>query len=345
MRRVLFAALAGLVALVVIDFSTDEASDKSASSGSAKSGGPGDPAARPRDGAESRSPTQFVFRERAPFGETQGALFDSHEWQSSSPATAAVAVLAPPPPPVAPPMPYQFSGAFISEGQLQIFLAKGDSILSVGLGETIEGGYRVDAIDEREITLIYLPLGQKQVVPVSTSVSFAGARLPTAADSAASRGSAVSANSAGDSLVLIRDERQPSRPAQFSWHGPQTVRVGAQFSVALRVTSTQPVRASPMQINVDPLLLETVSVRAGQFFGEGERNFTYRMNHDGSIFVGATSPNPAPAANAEFVVLTFKSRKPAPAAELSVASLSLHGPAGQVIAFDPLAAFKTAITP
>jgi len=190
----LLAALAGLVAFVVIDFARDEASDNKAASGSAKTGGAGESAARPRDGAASRSPTPFVFRERAPFGETQGALFDSHEWQSSSPATAAVAVLAPPPPPVAPPMPYRFSGALVSEGQLQIFLAKGDSIISVGLGETIEGGYRVDAIDERQITLTYLPLEQKQVIPVSTSVSFAGARLPTAADSAASRGSAVSGN-------------------------------------------------------------------------------------------------------------------------------------------------------
>ena len=187
------AALAGLVAFVVIDFARDEASDNKASSGSAKTGGPGESAARPRDGAASRSPTPFVFRERSPVGEPQGAPFDSHEWRSSSPGTAAVAVVAPPPP-VAPPMPYQFSGALVSEGQLQIFLAKGDSIISVGLGETIEGGYRVDAIDERQITLTYLPLEQKQVIPVSTSVSFAGARLPTAADSAASRGSAVSGN-------------------------------------------------------------------------------------------------------------------------------------------------------
>ena len=186
------AALAGLVAFVVIDFARDEASDNKASSGSAKTGGAGESAARPRDGAASRSPTPFVFRERAPVGEPQGAPFDSHEWRPSSPGTAAV--VAPPPPPVAPPMPYQFSGALVSEGQLQIFLAKGDSIISVGLGETIEGGYRVDAIDERQITLTYLPLEQKQVIPVSTSVSFAGARLPTAADSAASRGSAVSGN-------------------------------------------------------------------------------------------------------------------------------------------------------
>jgi len=39
---------------------------------------------------------------------------------------------------------------------------------------------------------------------------------------------------------------------------------------------------------------------------------------DGSIFVGATSQNPTPATNAEFLVLTFKPLKTAPAAELSI---------------------------
>jgi len=65
----------------------------------------------------------------------------------------------------------------------------------------------------------------------------------------------------------------------------------------------------------------------------------------GPIFVGATNRNPAIATDAEFLVLTFKPLKAAPAAELSIASLNLQGPAGRVIAFDPLVAFKTAISP
>jgi len=44
-------------------------------------------------------------------------------------------------------------------------------------------------------------------------------------------------------------------------------------------------------------------------------------------------------------VLTFKLIKLASAAELSIASLNLQGPAGRVIAFDPLVGFQTAISP
>ena len=100
-----------------------------------------------------------------------------------------------------------------------------------------------------------------------------------------------------------------------------------------------------MQIKVNPALLETVAVKPGRFFGEGDRNFSYRINPDGSIFVGATSQNPTPAADAEFVVLTFMPLRTAPAAELSIASLNLQGPAGQPITFSLLTAFKTAISP
>jgi hypothetical protein len=100
-----------------------------------------------------------------------------------------------------------------------------------------------------------------------------------------------------------------------------------------------------MQIRVNPALLETVAVKPGRFFSEGNRDFTYRISPDGSIFVGATSQNPTPAADAEFVVLTFRPLKAAPAAELSIESLILRGPAGRPIAFGQPEAFRTAISP
>jgi len=127
--------------------------------------------------------------------------------------------------------------------------------------------------------------------------------------------------------------------------GPQRVKLGSRFDVALKVTSGQPVHASPMQLRFDPAYLEFVAAKPGKFFGGGNRNFSYRASPDGSIFVGASSQNPAPAADAELLILTFRSVKAAPAAELSVSSLNLQGPAGRPIAFDPLVVFKTAISP
>jgi hypothetical protein len=121
--------------------------------------------------------------------------------------------------------------------------------------------------------------------------------------------------------------------------------MGTQFSVALHVTSAQPVRAAPMQIKVNSALFETVAVKPGQFFSDGTHNFSYRVSPDGSIFVGATNPNPVPVTDAELVVLTLLPLKAAPTAELSIASVNLQGAAGRAITLDPLVAFKTAISP
>ena len=88
-----------------------------------------------------------------------------------------------------------------------------------------------------------------------------------------------------------------------------------------------------------------MAVKAGRFYGQDDKYFSYRVSPDGSIFVGAVGQGPQPASDAEFVVLTFRALKPVPAAELSVASLNLVGSQGNVIAFDPLVAFKATVTP
>jgi hypothetical protein len=56
-------------------------------------------------------------------------------------------------------MPYKFVGQLTREGAVQHFLAKGDVVLSVKEGETLDGAYRVEAIAAEEITLLYVPLG------------------------------------------------------------------------------------------------------------------------------------------------------------------------------------------
>jgi hypothetical protein len=88
-----------------------------------------------------------------------------------------------------------------------------------------------------------------------------------------------------------------------------------------------------------------VSVRPGRYFSaEKTGSFGYRVNTDGSIFIGVSNQTPASASDAEMLVLTFKSIKAA-AAEISVASLNLQGAAGRTIAYGSLTPFKTTITP
>jgi hypothetical protein len=132
-----------------------------------------------------------------------------------------------------------------------------------------------------------------------------------------------------------------ARPAQLRWDGPERVRAGSSFDVALKLTSDQPVRTSPLQLSYDAKLLEPVAVRAGGFFAEG--SFTYRVNPGGSIFVGASGAGAA-AADAEFLVVTFKPIRSG-AAQLTLSSVVLQGDAGRAIAHDAPAAFRTAIIP
>lgn len=356
-RLVLFAALAGTLGLVIFDFIRDERATSVSTRPAPEARGADAKGQSPSLSATGGDPRLLTLPERSPLGESRTGLFSSHSWQPPAPKSAAV-IAASPVAPSVPAMPYRFAGTLVQDGKLQVLLAKGDAIISVQEGETIDGGYRVESIGEDQITLIYLPLGNKAVIPFFSLLWPAGAvaqaqtvpaqlasRMNPAAATSGPAGGAASGAPAQTTVVVTADPDRENAPAQLLWQGPQQVRVGTQFSVALRLTSSQPVRAAPMQIRVNPALLETVAVKPGRFFSEGDRNFSYRVSPDGLIFVGATNRNPAPATDAEFVVLTFKPLKTAPAAELSIASLNLQGSAGRAIAFDPLVAFKTAITP
>jgi len=73
-------------------------------------------------------------------------------------------VAAPPPPPSAPPLPFTYMGKLIEGDDVAVFLAHGDRNLIVRQGETIDSTYRVERIADGAITLVYLPLEQRQTI-------------------------------------------------------------------------------------------------------------------------------------------------------------------------------------
>ena len=231
-------------------------------------------------------------------------------------------------------MPYRYAGKSLHEGQMKVYLAKGDRVFPIRAGDTLEGTYRVQAIETTRITLVYLPLGRKETIPVKSKLPLAQAPAP-----------AVAGSKPADAKRAAARSRAGRKSARVMLEGPKQVKLGAPFSVAVHVTSEQPVASSPMQLKFDPKLLETVAVKPGRFFEKGRESFSVRVSPEGSIFVGAKNGAHLPASDAEFLVLTFRPIKPAAVAELSVASLSLQGPAGRAIEFDSPAAFRTAITP
>jgi hypothetical protein len=70
---------------------------------------------------------------------------------------------APPPPPPAPPaLPFRLVGKFVEGGAVRLLLSKGEAEHSIAGGETIDGVYLVESIDEAEIVFTYLPLKLRQ---------------------------------------------------------------------------------------------------------------------------------------------------------------------------------------
>ncbi|MDH4324125.1 MAG: cohesin domain-containing protein [Betaproteobacteria bacterium] len=263
--------------------------------------------------------------EREAIGKPRGEVFAQRSWVPPAPRRAApkAAVAEPPPPPPPPAMPYRVAGKVVYEGGANIVLAKGDRVLWVSEGETLPDGYRVDAITPDRVTLTYLPLGIAQHIAVASGLASEAPVRTTAMAAAAPASGAAEAG-----------------PAKLRFEGPGQVSAGKPFNVALKVTSGEAVRASPLQLSFDAKLLEPVNVRAGGFFAGG--NFSYRVGPAGSIFVGASGKGAVPA-DAEFVVVTFRPIQPGGTAELKLSSLLLQGAAGRAIVHDQPAAFRTAI--
>jgi hypothetical protein len=289
-----------------------------------------EPTSAPRVQAAQRgeqAPRQERFAalpSREAMGKPRGELFGP----LAPPVSVRAAAPRPeaPPAPVAPPIPYRVAGQVVHDGAMHVILAKGDRINTVRAGDVVDDTYRVESITPDSVTLVYLPLKIAQQVQVS------GMKL----DLEAPAGEEVAvAASDGASAPAVE-----SRSAQLRWVGPERVQAGNNFNVSLKLTSEEPVLASPLQLTYDAKMLEPVAVRAGGFLAEG--SFTYRVNPGGSIFVGAAAGTGSVATDAEFLILTFKPIRSGPA-ELKLSSVVLQGAGGRAIAHEPPTAFRTAI--
>jgi hypothetical protein len=71
-----------------------------------------------------------------------------------------------PPPPRAPKLPFTFFGRMLENNRTVVFLAQRDQTFAVSAGDTLAGSYRVEEIGSDTITLIYLPLKERQVLSI-----------------------------------------------------------------------------------------------------------------------------------------------------------------------------------
>jgi hypothetical protein len=259
-------------------------------------------------------PQWTTLPKRETLGKPAGELFQRQSWVAPR-AKRPAPVAAPPPAPAEPPaMPYRVAGKLVQGDRSQIVLAKGNAVFTVREGDTLEDGYRVEAIGSDQVTLLYLPLGVPETVPLASAFVI------------------------DDKLSAAEAE---SSSVQARWTGPEQVKAGDPFSVTLKVSSRQAVRAAvPLQLSYDAAFLEPLEVRPGGFFVDGL--FNYRINPEGSILIGASGKESV-LADAELLIVTFKPIRPGVTAELKISTMSLHNARGRAIPHDQLAAFRTAI--
>ena len=108
------------------------------------------------DKLNSRSPGELV---RDPF-----AVPAPKAAKSGRTGASPRALATPPPPPSAPAVPFTYMGKLRSGPDTAVFLTQGDRNLVLREGDTIDSVYRVEQIADSAITLVYLPLGERQTI-------------------------------------------------------------------------------------------------------------------------------------------------------------------------------------
>lgn len=118
-----------------------------------------------RDTAAAEGPRSGIdFPRRTAAAKSETSLFSEHSWYVSPPPPPPVEP-TPPPPPSAPPLPFSFLGSYgASGGGAVYYLVRGDQVFDVKIGDTVDGVYSVDDVQNDELQLTYLPLQQKQAL-------------------------------------------------------------------------------------------------------------------------------------------------------------------------------------
>jgi hypothetical protein len=65
-------------------------------------------------------------------------------------------------PPSAPPLPFKFAGRLTQDGKTEVFVLRGEEMISIAPGHKIDDEYRVEAVSDTSIAFTYLPLKTRQ---------------------------------------------------------------------------------------------------------------------------------------------------------------------------------------
>jgi hypothetical protein len=80
---------------------------------------------------------------------------------------AAVAAAPAAEAPSVPPLPFAYAGKLTQDGRTEVFVLRGEELISIAAGQNIDAEYRVEAIGESQIAFTYLPLRTRQSLEVA----------------------------------------------------------------------------------------------------------------------------------------------------------------------------------
>ncbi|MBV5297331.1 MAG: hypothetical protein JZU64_04125 [Rhodoferax sp.] len=103
-------------------------------------------------------PAQLGTQQRTPVAENIPDLFAAISWYVPPPPPPP----EPAPPPTAPPLPFVFIGQYIEGDSQLILLTRGTRLLSVSVGDVIDGSYKVVSMQGGQLQFLYLPLKIEQ---------------------------------------------------------------------------------------------------------------------------------------------------------------------------------------
>ncbi len=129
-----------------------------------------DPALAPK--GRANSPKGLAAEQGPDWIATDEDPFAAHAWtavpaptQIAAPRAVEPVVLEEKPSPP-PPLPYQFVGQMTDGGNQIVYLSRGDQVLVVRNGETVEGTYRVLDISATQVEFETLASGLRQTLPI-----------------------------------------------------------------------------------------------------------------------------------------------------------------------------------
>lgn len=106
------------------------------------------------------------------YAEPDGGAFRSESWKPPAPpppvqrSTAQPGTQSAPPAPSAPPLPFAYLGRIEDDGATLVFLSQQDRNYVAKTGDVLEGVYRLEEVNQREVIFTYLPLNAKQSLPI-----------------------------------------------------------------------------------------------------------------------------------------------------------------------------------